>query len=58
MAKPINLLAWLAVVVTVLSWAILPRIASAYPVLLPPLPVIETTILPPVTPTDRREADR
>ena len=58
MAKPINLLAWLAAVAAILTWAVIPRIASAYPVMVPQLPVIETTILPPVTPTDRREAER
>ncbi|WP_292294534.1 hypothetical protein [Marivita sp.] len=58
MAKPINILAWLLAVVTIVIWAALPQVVSAYPILLPKAPVVTSTLLPSAPLTDRRETER
>lgn len=54
----LNRLAWFAALLTIMAWALAPRMAMAYPVMLPKVPEVDTLPLPPVPSTNLAERDR
>ncbi|WP_439122567.1 hypothetical protein [Marivita sp.] len=58
MTTNINKLAWFGAALTILAWAFVPRMAMAYPVQFPPIPVVETLPLPPTPLTNPAEVER
>lgn len=58
MTLHLNRLAWFAALATIIVWALMPRMAMAYPVMFPNIPDVETLPLPPVPSTNLAERDR
>ncbi len=58
MIHVLNRLAWVAAALTVLAWTILPTIVSAYPILFPEAPVVNTSTLPPFPSPDGAKPER
>ncbi|MFA8384433.1 MAG: hypothetical protein ACEPO2_02335 [Pelagibaca sp.] len=58
MTTSLDRLAWGLALLTVLIWAIVPQMATAYPVMMPKAPVVDSQPLPPVPSNDLAEADR
>jgi hypothetical protein len=57
MTTYLNRLAWFAALLTIFAWAFMPRMAMAYPVMFPTIPVVETMPLPPVPSTNTPDQD-
>ena len=53
-----NKAAWFIAALTILAWAIMPRVAMAMPVRFPELPVLDTIPLPPIPMTNPADTDR
>lgn len=47
MTTYLDRVAWFAALLTILAWAMVPRPALAFPVMLPKVPAVETLPLPP-----------
>lgn len=49
MTTYLDRLAWFAALLIIFTWAFMPRMALAYPVMLPTIPAVDTLPLPPVS---------